>query len=59
MSKTEKPSSDEKQQFNVYLSQGLIREIKHLAVDTSQSLSSLVETALREYLENFKQTKGE
>jgi metal-responsive CopG/Arc/MetJ family transcriptional regulator len=48
---------DDVKQFNIYLPNALIREIKHHAVQTERSLSAIVADALRAYVDDQRRKR--
>jgi len=51
MARRESKPVTEKQQFNVFLPTDVVKELKHLAIERGESLSSFVEQIFREQIQ--------
>ncbi len=49
--------AENRQQFNVYLSSEIIKELKHYCIERGGRLNHLVEDIFREYLDRNKKEK--
>jgi metal-responsive CopG/Arc/MetJ family transcriptional regulator len=49
---------DEVKQFKVYLRHDLIRQLKHAAIETEQSLSEMVAEAIEAHLGELRSQRG-
>jgi predicted transcriptional regulator len=53
------PPSQDRKLYGVRLSERLMREIKHLAVDESRPMNELAEEALRDLLKKYREKRKE
>jgi len=52
-------TSSDRKMYGLRLEQGLMREIKHLAVDHDKPMNDLVEEALRDLLRKYRDKRKE
>jgi hypothetical protein len=54
---TPRDANDGKDQFNVYLSASVIRDVKHAAIDSGQKLGEFVERIFEDWLRRHRGDK--